>query len=140
MDIAVGSTTTTITDPTEYFMKLPFHTGGGRPDIFNLVSRQSINVRVTLMSADPDTDWVALHRPFMMMGNRPDTVRPSKERMKLVSQTQVGANYQRVYEATWESNIPGLHTFFVSALTRGSLRDDQARFSSQIWGVPYITR
>lgn len=140
MEVTIGNTTTTITDPTEYFMKLPFQVGGGRPDIFNVVSRQSINVRVTLTSADPDTDWVALHRPLMMMGNRPDMVKPFQERMRLVSQTQVGANYQRVYEATWLSTIPGLHTFFVSALTRGSLRDDQARFSSQIWGVPYNAR
>lgn len=140
MDITVGNTTTTITDPTEYFMKLPSHTGGGRPDMPSLGTRQSIGLRVTLTSADPDTDWVALHRPFMMMGNRPDMVRPFQERMRLVSQTQVGTNYQRVYEATWQSNIPGFHTFFVSALTRGSLRDDQARFSSQIWGVPYVAR
>lgn len=140
MELTIGTTTTTITDPTEYFMKLPSTMGGVRPGIFNVLPRQSLNVRVTLTSADPDTDWVAIHRPFMMMGNRPDQMRPSKERMRLVSQTQVGANFQRVYEATWESNIPGPHTFFVSALTRSSLHDDQARFSSQIWGVPYIAR
>jgi hypothetical protein len=140
LDLTVGNTTTTITDPTEYFMKLFQDGRGGRPFLPTIGPRQTIKVRVTLISADADTDWVAIHRPGMMMGTRPDMVRPLQERMKLISQTQVGTNYQRVFEAEWTSNIAGMHTFFVSALTRSSLHDDQARFSSQIWGVPYIAQ
>ncbi len=140
MEITVGNSTTTITEPTAYFMKLFPDGRGGRPFLPTVGPRQTIKVRVTVTSADADTDWVAIHRPGILMGIRPDMVRPLQERMKLVSQTQVGQNYQRVYEAEWTSNLVGKHTFFVSALTRSSLHDDQARFSSQIWGVPYIAQ
>ncbi len=138
MEITVGTQKIVITDPTNYFMDL--NRGKGKPWLLTPGNRQSMKVRITLTSADPDTDWVSIHRPFLMMMGRPDFFKPAHERMKLISQTQTGSNYQRVYEATWENKLIGRHTFFVSALTRSSLHDDVATFSSQIWGLPYISQ
>lgn len=130
MEITVGTQIIVITDPTNYFMDL--NHGKGRPWLLTPGNRQSMKVRITLTSADPNTDWVSIHRPFLMMMGRPDFFKPAHERMKLISQTQTVSNYLRVYEATWENKLIGRHTFFVSALTRSSLHDDLAVFSSQI--------
>jgi hypothetical protein len=140
LEITVGTQTIVITDPTEYYMKLFSDGRGVKPMIFNFSPKQSIKVRVTVTSADADTEWVALHRPLMLMGLRPEMVKPTQDRLKLVSQTQSGSNYQRVYEGSWDNVFVGRQTFFVSALTHSSLFDDKATFSSQIWGVPYITQ
>ncbi|HEY4611814.1 MAG TPA: hypothetical protein VII11_02405 [Bacteroidota bacterium] len=140
MEVTTGDETITITDPTNYFFELGnsgWHLG--RPMIVNIGLRRQIAVRVTLTSADADTDWVSVHRPLMVIAARLDVIKPIQERMKLVSQTQVGSSYERVYEASWNSMPVGRAAFFVTALTRSSLYDDQAAFSSQVWGVPYIT-
>ena len=141
LELTAGDRTIEITEPLEYFLELQ---GNGRhkirPVIFNVGTRQPLTVRLTLVSADPDTDWVSIHRPLALMNpNRPDLVKPMHERMVLVSQTPSGANFERVYEATWETFVQGRHAFFVTAVTRSSIFDDQAAFSSQVWGVPYIT-
>ncbi|MGH2568793.1 MAG: hypothetical protein ACRDGA_10660 [Bacteroidota bacterium] len=140
MEVNVGSETIVITDPTEYFMKIHPEGRGGRPPVFTTGPRENITVRVTLTSAEPDTEWVSIHRPLALMAGRPEGIRPAHARMTLVSQTQTGSTYERVFETSWESVVQGRLAFFVTALTHNSLYDDQAAFSSQIWGVPYIAR
>ena len=140
LEVTVGTQTIVITDPTEYYMKLFADGRGVKPMIFSFASKQPVKVRLTLTSADPDTEWVAVHRPAMLMGLRPEMVKPVQERLKLVSQSQNGASYERVFEGSWDAVFMGRQSFFVSALTHSSLFDDTAAFSSQIWGVPYITQ
>lgn len=141
VEVTVGTNSYTITDPTNYFMKVD--QGKGRL-IPVLTPNQQIKVRVTLTSADPDTDWVSLHRPpmiskEMMHGLMP--IKPLHIKMNLVSQTQVGAAYERVYEYSWSNHgLAGRHTVFVDALTKGSLFDDAAPFSTQVWGIPYVVK
>jgi hypothetical protein len=60
--------------------------------------------------------------------------------MRLVSQIQAGELYERVFEYSWAGHIVGRHTVLVEAVTRGSLHDDVAPFSTQIWGIPYVVQ
>jgi hypothetical protein len=133
--VFMGTDTLTITDPLNYFLKLGKF--GGR-EIPSLLASflQPIRVQVSVTSADPDTDIVALHRPYLAMAA--GMFKPLAVRMNMVSQTQTGGTYARVYEQSWTGLVPGRHHVFVSALTRSSIFDDVAAFSSQLWGMPYI--
>ncbi|HLF19737.1 MAG TPA: hypothetical protein VI704_03010 [Bacteroidota bacterium] len=133
--VVMGTDTLTIDDPLNYFMRL----GGldGRR-VRELPSNflQTITAQVTVTSADPDTDIVTLHRPYFAMSA--GMFRPLSVRMTMISQTQNGSAYTRVYEKSWTGLVVGKHHVFVGALTRSSIFDDAATFSSQLWGVPYI--
>jgi len=131
-----GTDTLTITDPLSYFLQLGKF-GMREREIAMLPSGflQKITIQVSVMSSDPDTDIVSLHRPYLSIFGG---FRPLATRMQMVSQTQNGNTYSRVYEQSWIGLIPGRHHVFVSALTRSSIFDDVATFSSQLWGLPYI--
>ncbi|MCI0706802.1 MAG: hypothetical protein L0Y80_04860 [Ignavibacteriae bacterium] len=140
MEIIYGDTTITITDPLAYFFELPGKwRHKDRPLICSFGDQQDVTVRVTIESADPDTDWVHIHRPWWpaLAGGHP-YFKPRHDRMTLVSETPSGSGFTRVYEISWETFLRGRHTFFVSAVTRSTLFDDAAPVSTQIWGVPYI--
>ncbi|MBM4161751.1 MAG: hypothetical protein FJ217_11730 [Ignavibacteria bacterium] len=138
LQVTIGNETHVIADPTEYFFKV--NRPGPRP-LPVLAAFQPIKLRVTLTSADPDTDWVSLHRPFMIMILGPEhRVKALHIRMKLVSETRIGGLYERAFEYSWAGHIPGRHTVLVDAVTRSSLFDDTAPFSTQIWGIPYIVQ
>ncbi len=131
----VGTDTLTIDDPLNYWLKLGKFGGREVPELpSNFL--QNISVQVTVTSADPDTDIVTLHRPYFAMGS--GMFKPLSVRMTMVSQTQNGSSYARVYEKSWTGVVIGRHHFFVGALTRSSIFDDAATFSSQLWGIPYI--
>ena len=137
LTVIIGSDTVDVTDPNDYFLKLGFRGRGGVPEIPPSPTQQ-VSVQVTVVSSDPDTDMVSLHRPLL-----PTTVMQAKGmsvRMQLISQTQTGNSYMRVYGASWQGVFLGRHHMFVSALTRSSIFDDQAPFSSQLWGVPFIVQ
>jgi len=131
----MGTDTLTITNPLDYFLKLPKFGGREIPSLL-MSFLQPIKVQVTVTSSDPDTDIVALHRPFLAMAM--GMFKPIAVRMNMVSQSVNGGTYTRVYEQSWIGLIPGSHHVFVSALTRSSIFDDVAAFSSQLWGMPYI--
>ncbi|HWP82412.1 MAG TPA: hypothetical protein VNN76_07135 [Bacteroidota bacterium] len=134
LEARIGTDTVVITDPTAYWFKLG-HFGGREVPQFS--PSQPMTIRVTIRSTASDTDFVSLHRPALMMAGN---FRPAHARMTLVSQVQIGSAYERVYEYSWNSHLRGRHHVFVSALTRESLFDDQAPFSTQVWGIPYIVQ
>ena len=133
--VIMGTDTLTIDDPLNYFLKLGKFGGREVPELPSSFV-QTITVQVSVTSADPDTDIVTFHRPYFMLG--PGLFRPLSVRMTMVSQTQNGTAYSRVYEKSWTGLVLGRHHVFVGALTRSSVFDDAAAFSSQLWGVPYI--
>jgi hypothetical protein len=135
VDVLMGADSISITDPNEYFLRLPRF--GGR-EIPEFGQSTPMKVRVVVTSTASDTDFVSLHRPWLMMG--PGVFRPLHVRMSLVSQTQIGSSFERVYELSWNAHVSGRHHVFVEAVTRESLFDDAAPFSSQMWGVPYIVQ
>lgn|GEM_PF-1541455 len=144
--VTIGANSYTITDPTDFFLKLnnAGSKSGGRPDLPHIGANEEVKVRVTIISASSDTDWVSLHRPIAVMshdrGHGFGRVKAAHTRMKLVAQTSVGSAYERVFEESWKGQVGGRHTLMVEALTKGSIYDDTARFSSQLWGVPYVVQ
>lgn len=130
----VGQDTLVITDPLEFYLKLPAFTGRRMPSIGQ---NANIKVQFTVTSTESDTDFVFLHRPFQWLN--PSVFRPARVRMTLVSQTGSGP-FVRVYEHSWTGHITGRHHFFVSALTRNSLFDDAAPWATKMWGIPYIVQ
>ncbi len=128
----VGPDTLTVTDPSEFYLRFPAFTGRRLPSVGGAAT---IKVRLTLTSTESDTDMVFLHRPFQWLNT--SVLRPARVRMAMVSQTGSGP-YTRVYEHTWTGHIQGRHHFFVSGITRNSLFDDTAAWSTRIWGIPYL--
>jgi hypothetical protein len=128
----IGPDTLTITDPTDFYLRFPAFTGRRMPSIGGAAG---IKVQLTLTSAESDTDLVFLHRPFQWLN--PSVLRPARVRMTMVSQAGSGP-YTRVYELTWTGHVPGRHHFFVSGITRNSLFDDAAPWSTRMWGIPYL--
>ena len=138
MTVFMGSDTLVITDPTSYFLRFKGFPGPRRemPEInLSLNANERVTVQIALTSSDPDTDFVFLHRPYSVLGL---VIRPLATRMQLISQTQSGGSYQRVYSFSWTNHIACRRDVLVTALTRSSLFDDQAKFSTSIWGFPYI--
>lgn len=127
-----GNDTLTVTNPTEFYLR--FAEFAGRR-MHSLNNGTLMTVRLTLTSTESDTDLVFIHRPFQWLNS--STLRPAKFRMNLVSETGSGP-YTRVYEYSWSSHVAGRHHFFVSGITRSSLFDDTAPWSTKIWGIPYL--
>jgi len=107
---------------------------GGR---FEMAENPAIDfkIQVTLKSSDPDSDVVAAHRPLFF--GRGCAYRRGV--MSLVSSTPNGdGTFTRVYENKWRGAYPGRYHALVGAITRQSIYDDQAPFSSTLWGIPFI--
>jgi len=128
----IGNDTLTVTDPTEFFLRFADFAGRHVPSI---ASNVPVTVQLTITSTESDTDLVFIHRPGMWLNS--SILRPARIRMSLVSQTGNGP-YTRTYEHTWTSHVQGRHHFFVSGITRNSLFDDVAPWSTKIWGIPYL--
>lgn len=128
----IGTDTLTITDPTEFYLRFPAFAGRHLPSVGGAAT---IKVQLTLTSTESDTDMVFVHRPFLWMNS--SVLRPARVRMTMVSQTG-GGPYTRVYEHSWTGHIQGRHHFFVSGITRASLFDDAAPWSTRLWGIPYL--
>ncbi|MBI4417311.1 MAG: hypothetical protein HY563_00950 [Ignavibacteriales bacterium] len=128
----IGNDTLTVTTPTEFYLRFPEFAGRHMPSVGTTAT---ITVRLTLTSTESDTDLVFIHRPFQWLNS--SVLRPARIRMNLVSQTGSGP-FTRVYEYTWSSHVQGRHHFFVSGITRNSLFDDVAPWSTKIWGIPYL--
>lgn len=63
--------------------------------------------------------------------------------MKLISDSTVSngdGTFSRVYENSWQGVWAGRHNVMVNAITRQSIFNDTAAFSSQVWGIPYIAK
>jgi hypothetical protein len=90
---------------------------------------------VAVRSTDPDSDIVVAHRPTWSFG----IFGYHRAPMMLVSSASDGdGTFTRVYETTWRGTTFGRFQAVVSVITRQSIYDDQAPFSSQVWGIPYI--
>lgn len=120
-----------VTSPTDYY--LSFGNGRGVP-IFS--PGGEVRLEVTLTSASPDSDMVVLR-----YGAMPTGLRRHRARLTMVSETQVGSMYERVYEITWRAHAHvGKFNAHVDAVTRETLYDDVAPVSTSFWGVPYIVQ
>lgn len=131
--------TVTITDPTSYYLRyrwVRMMQGADRmKDVPELSGGQAIRLQVTLESASPDTDIVALRYGFGGFNKR-------RVKMNLVSETFNGEKYVRVFETSRTRPVyvhyyRGFFHMGVDAITHETLFDDAAPYAASWWGVPY---
>jgi hypothetical protein len=121
-----------VTSPNDYFLNVNRHPHQV-PEIHH---GDQLLIRLTLTSTSPDTDIVVLrygadHRGFNRL----------RQQFHLVSETQTGATYVRVYEITVKAHWHfGKFNAVTEAITHQSIFDDGAPFENSYWGVPYVVR
>jgi hypothetical protein len=94
-------------------------------------------VQVTVKSTDPDSDIVVAHRPLWYSTG----CAYGRASMKLLSSVSNGdGTFTRVYENDWKWQwaFPGRYSVYVGAITRQSIYNDQAAFSSNVWALPFV--
>ena len=131
----IGSDTVIVIDPNNTFLNLSNGPGRIVPELaVNL--NLPVRVQATVTSSAPDSDFVYVHRPYYNAGQL-----QSRAHMNLLSSTPNGdGTFTRLYDISWKGVWPGRHNMLVSAVTEGSILDDTAPFSSEIWGVPFIVQ
>ncbi len=125
--------TITVTDPTGYYLRYPWRRifGGGRHDVPEMLGGQRLILRATVVSASPDTDFVALRFGA-------GEIQRKRQRMVLISEENNNGTYTRVFQAAFFMHIhPGFFHAGVDAMTRGTVYDDTAPYSVSWWGIPY---
>jgi hypothetical protein len=124
--------TLVVTSPNDYFLNVNKHPH----QVPEIHQGNQLLIRLTLTSTQPDTDVVVLRFGADNRGfNR------LRQRFHLVSQTQTGAMYTRVFElavrARWNF---GKFNAVAEAITHQSIFDDAAPFENNYWGLPYVVR
>lgn len=125
--------TLAINSPNNYFLKR----GPGWWRDFPIVPRQdSVLIRVELTSAYSEDDFVTL-----TWGAHKDGKHRAKRKFDLVSSTQNGNVYNKVYEQYFRTNAhAGFFHAVINALPKQVIFDDAAPVENEMWGVPYIVR
>jgi hypothetical protein len=97
---------------------------------------KNVTIQVELTSAYADTDFVSLTFGANRFGlNR------CKKIFELVSSTENGAGYDKVYEQTFRSNsYAGFFHAIINALPKQAIYDDSTDVELSTWGVPYFVK
>ena len=127
----------TFTDPlTTWFRLGRFH---GSVPVWSV--RDSVTLRLTVTSTDTAAEYAYLrsgigadreHRQF------------GRARMPLVSQTNSGEVYTRVYEKSFTARLPLWFSFLgrfnavADVVSKGTLADPAAPATNEFWGSPYV--
>lgn len=129
VEVVLPNETLTVTDPTTYFMQFNRRWLRGLPVLNNL----QVTLRVTVLSEKSEADIVTLHK-------LPGAFGLHHTPLTMVSETQSGSKYLRVFEHTWtiSGSAKKYANLMVSATTKESLYDNATtNFSSVVWGIPY---
>jgi hypothetical protein len=133
----IGGDTVQVLNPLDSLYRFPLGKAYSRGELHEVKSNpyQSFKVQITVRSTDPDSDIVVAHQPYM--GAQQCEYR--RGAMKLVSSVTNGdGSFTRVYESNWRGAFAGRFHIRMSAITRASIYDNLAPFSSNIWGLPYL--
>ncbi len=131
----VGDDTVAVMNPLDSLFTLGHRNMRWGMREFVQSSTMPFKIMVTVRSTDPDSDIVVAHRPIWFM----NSFGYHRASMKLVSSVANGdGSFTRVYESTWMGCGFGRFQAYVSAITRQSVYDSQAPFSSNIWAIPFI--
>jgi hypothetical protein len=123
-----------VTDPNSTFLRFPRAFGIPARELPDLVGGQEAIMRVTVVSADPDTDIVVLRYGFSS-----DGMHRRRIRLHFVSESFDGSVYTRVYQRRYLMHFQrGVFCAAVDAVTHGTLFDDAAPVSTAFWGIPYV--
>ena len=131
-----GGDTLSISDPTDYFLEREAGPKGPRKDIPRIASNEPVKVVVELYSAYADSDFVTLTHGGDLHG-----MHRGKVKFDLVSSTQYGGGYDKVYEQTFETHQwPGFFHAVVNASPGQTIKDDSAPVEISTWGIPYAVK
>jgi hypothetical protein len=136
----MNTDTVSVTNPLDSLFQVANMTHSRRWGVRELQpgSAASFRVQVTVKSTDPDSDIVVDHRPFWFSSG----CSYRRASMALVSSVSNGdGTFTRVYQSDkwdWPSAFAGRYLVYVGAITRQSIYDNQAPFSSNIWAIPYV--
>jgi len=128
----------TFTDPLNSWFAL----GLFRGCVPRFHGNDSLTVRVTIASADSSNELVYLRHDIAGDRHHPGF---GRAKMNLVSVTGTSGNYTRVYSRTLTTHFPswGLleerFNVMVDVLSYGTIYDNNAPYSNEIWGAPYMT-
>jgi hypothetical protein len=126
--------TLTIGNPLRFYLRyrwMGFRNGNA--DVAEFNGGDSVKVKVTLESASPDTDLVALRFGF-------NSLYKNRAKMNLVRQTIGGTlGFVKVFERTFYVHPrPGQYHVAIDAATKATLYDDSpSAYSVSWWGIPY---
>ena len=129
VEVVLPNETFTVTDPDTYFMQILRRWLRGMPTINNV----PVTLRVTVQSPKTDADIVTVH-------HLPGAFGLHHSPMPMISETQNGGGYLRVFEKSWtiSGNARKFANLMVSATTKESLHDNTVtNFASVVWGIPY---
>jgi len=133
IDASVGYDSV-VTDPNNTWFRL----GWRRGTIPIVQSGDSVTVRVTVTSSDDSSEIVIFRH-----GIAGTSLLRGRTRMRLVSISGSPGNYTRVYERTFHPYLrfgifAARFNVVVDVLSRGSIFDNNAPFTNEFWGTPYI--
>lgn len=136
--------TDTVSDPLNTWLGFGRH----RQRVQSIVAGDSVIVRVAIMSADADTEHAVLRyrSAGMRMPPHGGGMQTHRVRMRLVSSTQIGAEWERVYETSFRPSAPATMGLggrahlgaVIDVVSSGTLFDDSASVSNRFWAVPYV--
>jgi len=135
LEFFTGDDTLTITNPLDFYLRYGWmHMPAARShkDVPEIQGGATVRVRATVISASSDTDLVALRFGWGPVQRR-------RLAMHCVSQTQVGNEYERVFERSFMMHFHhGAFHAAVEAATHATLYDDApTAYAVSWWGVPY---
>ena len=97
---------------------------------------QDVLLRVELTSAYADTDFVTLTYGANRLG-----MHRTKKKFELISSTQNGSVFNKVYEQTYRTHqYVGFYHAIINAMPKQVVFDDAAPVEMESWGIPYFVR
>lgn len=97
---------------------------------------QDVLLRVELTSAYADTDFVTLTYGANRLG-----MHRAKKKFELISSTQNGSVFNKVYEQTYRTHqYVGFYHAVINAMPKQVVFDDAAPVEMESWGIPYFVR
>ncbi len=122
-----------INDPNDYYLDL----GQGRwKQVPHFRSGQRVTIQLNVTSAYADTDFVTLTHGGDMNG-----LHREKIKFDLVSSTQTGNVYTKVYEQSFVTHTwPGYFHAVINVFAKQVISDDSTPVESNTWGVPYYVQ
>jgi len=130
--VVAGKDPLIITSPLDTY----FFIGDQKRDIPERKRNENVNLKVYLTSNSPKEDFVTITYGRKIAGQ---TFRV-KRKLNLVSSTQVGDKWEKVYEGNWDIFV--MHPFgkfhsVINAVTNETIFSVEGNVSSSTWGIPY---
>ncbi|MBK7227986.1 MAG: hypothetical protein IPH97_03740 [Ignavibacteriales bacterium] len=128
--------TLVINSPNDYYLVRNWGYWWRWNHIPTVLLNQDVTLRVELNSAYADSDFVTL-----TFGADRNGMHRVKKQFELVSSTQNGNIYEKVYERTFTPNHSlGFHHAIINAMPKQVVYDDQTAVEMESWGIPYYLR